>query len=152
MAGSLRPMNSPALFAAAMSLILFAGCRPTDSGNSQAVAPAPPAATTHTKEFEVRLVAALEIASPSTRDEALGKLAEDAAAAGESAVTAKAIRNIASPSDHDRHAAAAAVWLAKANQVEGGLEVARMISAPSTRDEALKLIATGSQSLPQSSR
>lgn len=142
-------MNFPLLFAAILTLILFTGCQPTDSGNSQAAAPAPRAATTNSKEFEVRLVAALEIASLGSRDEALGKLAADAAVAGESAITAKAIQNIASLSDRDRYAAAAAVWLAKAGQAEGGLAVARLISSLSTRDETLKQIATG---LPAPSR
>jgi hypothetical protein len=145
-------MNSPVPFAAALSPILFAGCRPTDTGNSQVAGPTPPIATTNTQEFEVRLVAALEIASPSFRDEALGKLAADAAAAGESAVTVKAIQNIASPSDHDRYAATAGGGWPRPIRSKAAWRWRASFSSPSTRDETLKLIATGSQTFPQTGR
>lgn len=141
-------MNSPLRFlAGALSLFLVAGCQREEPG--QSAAPVPPAKrlpAASSREFEVRLTAALEIASLSSRDEALGKLAADAGAAGESAVTSRAIREIASPSARDRYAAAAALWLARAGKSDGALEVARLIASLGVRDETLKQIATGLQS------
>src|SRR5262245_5414381 len=90
-----------------------------------------------------RLDAAKAITNSTTRDDALAKLATDAAAGGDAAIVKKALGEIHLTTKKDEAAAKAALKLAKEGNVDDANAVARMISITTTKDKTLEKIAKG---------
>ncbi|HEV3142409.1 MAG TPA: hypothetical protein VGZ47_00835 [Gemmataceae bacterium] len=90
-----------------------------------------------------KLEAALEIRDPIVRDDALFKVAQEAAAAGDLALTKKAVREMGDPIKKDDAAAASAFKLAEKGQNSEATEVAKLINDPIKRDATLAKIAKG---------
>jgi len=90
-----------------------------------------------------RLEAAGQISGSSQRDEALEKVATDAAAAKDADIVKRAVNIIMASASKDRSAEACALALAKQGDVKAAGEVAQMISATSARDRTLAAIAKG---------
>ena len=93
--------------------------------------------------LEERLNAAKEISSLSSRDDALGRVAVDAAKAKQTTVTKAAVQAISTVSTKDRIAEECALTLAKGGETAAAREVAALISSLSMRDRTLGAIATG---------
>lgn len=98
--------------------------------------------------FQAKLEAAQAITNTSTRDVALAKVAEDAAAGGDAAVADKAVGKITNTSQHDTAAAAAALKLAAVGKPDEAKDLAKKIINTSARDDALAKIAKGEFSAP----
>jgi hypothetical protein len=90
-----------------------------------------------------RLKAAMAISSLSERDDALAKLAADAAAQGDTDVTAKAVEGVIDVTLHDKAASDCALALAKAGKTASATDLARTIRTQSQRDATLAQIAKG---------
>src|SRR4051812_29857400 len=89
---------------------------------------APAAPVAELTPFQLRLDAALQISAGEARDEALGKLARDAAEARDVQVTRAAVQAIGSVEVKDRAAADCSLALAKYSEPKAANEVARMIT------------------------
>lgn len=93
--------------------------------------------------FATRLAAALTISNVTSKDDAISRVALDAAEAGDGEVTTKAISAISNVQTKDAAASRAALKLAKASRGEEANAVARMISNIGVRDQTLAKLAKG---------
>ena len=93
------------------------------------------------KDLQARIDAAIEISSPTQRDESLAKLCPEAARAGAGDAVVKGVKEIKSPTLRDQVAEDCALKLRDAGQRDSGVEVAKMISSPTKFDEVLKKLA-----------
>jgi hypothetical protein len=127
--------------------LLVPGCRQRDSApedRPKAASPAPDVAVAAEKSgFAARFDAASTIENISLKDEALGKLATDAASAGNREITNKAIDGIQNVSLHDDIAYTSALALAKAGKEAAALEVAKSINNVTKKDAVMAKIAKG---------
>ena len=129
------------LLALLLPVALARGC---DCSHNSAVTNAPPPAMpTSTSTHAARLKAAMAISSLGERDEALAKVAADAAAQGDADVTAKAVEPIIDVTLHDKAAGSCAMTLAKAGKTASANDLARSIRTQSQRDATLAQIAKG---------
>jgi len=128
---SRRCLLQPLVLSALLAVLLFGafGC------NKSADEPASP--------LKGKLDAALEIRDPLVRDDALFKVAQEAAAAADVAIAKKAIREMGDPIKKDDAAAAAAFKLAEKSLNSEATEVAKLIGDPIKRDATLAKIAKG---------
>lgn len=94
-------------------------------------------------DFAGRLNAAKSINATSSKDEALSKLAIDAAAGGDGEIAKQAVEAISSTAIKDSAASQAAVTLAKVGKSNEANAVARLIHSTATRDSTLAKIAKG---------
>ena len=117
--------------------ILCAGCGPREAAKQEGGVPPAPGG------FASRLAAANAISDMTARDDALSRLALDAAAGGDGDTTKKAVQDIASMEKKDQAASRAALKLAKAGKGEDANAVAMLIGNSSTRDQTLAKIAKG---------
>ena len=88
-----------------------------------------------------RLAAANAIGNNAKKDDALAKLAADAAQAGDALVVKEALKGMGSMTLRDTTAAEAARRLAAAGKGEDAVEVAKSIGRMDLRDETLQAIA-----------
>lgn len=130
------------LLAMLLPAALSRGCQCGGDGGAPGAA-TPAAAPTSMSTNAARLKAAMAISSLSERDEALAKLAADAAAQGDADVTAKAVEGIIDVTLHDKAAGDCALSLAKAGKTAAATELARAIRTQSQRDATLAHIAKG---------
>jgi serine/threonine protein kinase len=93
--------------------------------------------------IQAKLDAALAIQNVSQRDDALFKVAAEAAAEGAVATTKTALREIRNIDQHDVAAAGCALKLAKVGRLATANEVAKEIRNSSRRDQILKKLANG---------
>ena len=93
--------------------------------------------------FAARFEAARAMMVVSDRDEALAKVAEDAAQAGDAETVQKCLREIRVVDVRDDTAYKAALGLAKSGKADAGTAVAKSIMVVSRRDEALSKLAKG---------
>jgi hypothetical protein len=96
-----------------------------------------------TKDAQARVDAALQISSPTERDNALAKVCPEAARAGAGEAVVKGVKGIGSPTLQDQVAEDCALKLRDAGQRDAAVEVAKLISSPTKRDEVLKKMAAG---------
>jgi serine/threonine protein kinase len=92
----------------------------------------------------IRLEAALQITDPFDKDEALGKVTSDAAAAGFGDLVKKGVAAVGRLNVDDV-AADCALKLADAGQKKAAFEVAQMLKSLLKRDEIMKKLATDSK-------
>jgi hypothetical protein len=90
-----------------------------------------------------RLEAANSISEPNARNEALGKVAIDAANAKDMATTTKAIEGITLPALMNSTAATCALAFSRKADPKSATTIARLISEPNLRNSTLQSIATG---------
>jgi hypothetical protein len=88
-----------------------------------------------------RLDAARQIAGVAERDDALGKVAADAAAQGDVDVASRSLEAMSDVTAHDEAAAKCARTLAKAGNPAGATEIAKAIRGVTRRDATLAEIA-----------
>jgi len=129
------------LFAMLLPVALARGCQ--CGGDTARTDSAPVAAPTSMSANAARLKAAMAISSLSERDEALAKLAADAAAQGDTDVTAKAVEGVVDVTFHDKTATGCALALAKAGKTASATDLARTIRSQTQRDATLAQIAKG---------
>lgn len=92
-------------------------------------------------DLEVRLNAAEQISSFSTRDEVLTAIATDAASLGSLELTRNAVQRISSFSARDRAIVSCAQLLKNGGKRAEALELAKLVSSFSTRDNLIKELA-----------
>jgi hypothetical protein len=122
-----------ALLVVSMS-VLGAGCGTHEAENSGG---------SDQTGFASRLDAAKGIGNNATRDEALSKLAIDAAANGDGEITRKAVDAIFNSATKSEVASRSALKLGKAGKGDEANAVARLIFNNAIRDETLAKIAKG---------
>jgi hypothetical protein len=96
------------------------------------------------QEAMSRVDAALQIDSPTQKDEALALASRDAAKAGAGEAVLKGVQGIGSPTKRDEVAEDCAYKLRDAGQGSTANEVAKLIGSPTKRDVVLKKLASGS--------
>jgi hypothetical protein len=119
---------------------LFAACNrqpPNLPAGSEA------SARTNAASLAERLNAATQISSLSARDDALARVAVDAAKAKQTTVTKAAVQGIGTVSIKDRIAEECALALTKAGETAAARETAAFISSLTVRDRTLGAIAKG---------
>jgi hypothetical protein len=99
--------------------------------------------TSTSPEFSGKLEAALAIEDDFKRDGALKALAADAAAKGETSVTAEAISAISDDVTRDKAASESVDALIEAGKFDGAAEIAATIEDDVSRDNALSRVAEG---------
>jgi hypothetical protein len=90
-----------------------------------------------------RLAAARALASPSQKQEALAKLALDAAELGEAETARACIDQLTSHSQKQAVTVKSALRLARASKAEDAVALASTLKSPSQRQQALSRIANG---------
>jgi hypothetical protein len=90
-----------------------------------------------------RLQAAKQVSNQAERDDALQKVARDAAATKQAALAKDALHQITNTTVQERAAAACALALSRSGDPTSAIEVAQMISSQSLRDDVLVRIAKG---------
>ena len=114
------------------------GCR--DQGPKQDNSPS------QTREqLKGRLDAADALATPGKRVDALKKVAEDAADAGEADIAQKAVEKITIPGTKDELAAACALKIASRGDTKAAKALADLISTPGKKEKVMEKIAKGEQ-------
>ena len=121
-----------------LTAALFSACH-EQSEPSASAPPTTPAAAS----LRGRLDAAEAIVGVTARDDALSKLATDAARVNDLDVTTEAIGHIIGITSKDSAAAACALELAKQAQPKAASQVAQMIISTQLRDQTLTAIAKG---------
>ena len=129
------------------ALLLVSGCRqrdsaPDDRPKDKSPTSSSASAAVDESKFAARFDAASTINNISLKDEALVKLATDAASVGDE-ITNKAIDGIQNVSLHDETAYTSALALAKAGKGAAALEVAKSINNVTKKDEVMAKIAKG---------
>ncbi len=117
---------------------------PSSSSNpAPVVAPVPTTTSSEatTADLQVRLQAAETIAAFTARDQALRRVAIDAAGLGDAAVVQEALRKMEQFTERDAAASEAAVRLAKAGQRAAAIAVAQTISQFTVRDDTLRQLS-----------
>ena len=90
-----------------------------------------------------RLAAAKALTSPSQKQEAVAKLAVDAAELGDAETAKGCIDQLASPSQKQEVIYRSALRLARANKVEDAVALANTLTSPSQKQQTLSKIANG---------
>jgi len=128
-------INARAVWTGWMILLVMVacGCEKPASRNGPTAKP----------EMPGRLEAALQIMATSDRNEALSRVAKDAADLGDFSITTQALGHITDTALHDEGASSAAIKLAAAGQGTAANDVAKTIFETSLRDSTLKKIAMG---------
>ncbi len=90
-----------------------------------------------------RFQAAMQVSGQAQRDDALQKVARDAAAAKQAALAKEALRAIAAVDTQERAAVRCALALSANGDPKSAIEVAQLISTQHTRDEVLVKSAKG---------
>ena len=90
-----------------------------------------------------RLEAALSISEPNSHNEALGKVATDAADAKDIPTTTKAIESISDPNLKNNTAAKCALALSKMTEPKAATGIAQLITDPNLHNNTLQAIAKG---------
>jgi hypothetical protein len=90
-----------------------------------------------------RLAAAKALTSPHQRQEALARLAVDAAELGDAEIARGCIDQITSPARKQEVVYKSALGLAKANKAEDAVALAGTLTSPAQRQQALSRIANG---------
>ena len=119
---------------------IFAACNRQPSNQSTG---SEASSRTNAGSLEERLNAATQISSLSARDDALGRVAVDAAKAKQPTVTKAAVQQISTVSIKDRIAEECALALTKAGETAAARETAAFISSLTVRDRTLGAIAKG---------
>jgi hypothetical protein len=124
------------IFVSCAVLLVFASCK-------RPQADIPPPTEAQVSEGREKLLAAMQISTMSTRDEALREVALDAAKVQSTDIAKQAVEKISTMSIKDETAEACALSLARAGQAGPARELADLISTSSIRDRTLSAIATG---------
>jgi len=117
--------------------VLLTGCGPRQGEE------AADRVTPGNANFGSRLDAAKAIGNTATRDEALSRVARDAAAGGDAETAKKAVEAVGNSAKKDEAGSEAALALGKAGRVAEANAVARLIGNSSARDQTLAKIAKG---------
>ncbi len=141
-------MRSTIAFSFCVGAVLFLGaCRERDATTADRPKtdrqPTPDVAKSGDSGFAGRLAAASEINNASLKDEALIKLAVDAAIAGNDEIASKALNGMYNVSQRDEAAYTAALALAKSGKASAAVEIAKSLNNVTKRDELLARIAKG---------
>ena len=132
------------LVTCALLAALHAGCEKRTS------APRDPSTTTaasvEASPLAARLEAAMQIASNDARDDALRKIALDAAKAKDAAITKVGVGRILGDSRRERTAEETALIFAQAGMHRTAKELAQLIASNDARDRTLSAIAKGESS------
>jgi hypothetical protein len=127
--------------------LILSGCRERDAAPGDRpkadIHPTDNVAKSGDSGFAGRLAAASEINNVSLKDEALVKLAIDAATVGNDEITSKALNDVQNISLRDETAYTAALALAKSGKASAAVEIAKSLNNVTKRDELLARIAKG---------
>ena len=123
---------------AVISLTMILGCNQTTAPSKSSETG--PMESTST-DFKGRLKAAQKITNSGTKNEALSKLAKDAAKAGEGEIVKQAIDDINQSGTKNLAASVAAVSLAEAGEGSAAVEVAAMINESGAANETFSKVA-----------
>lgn len=136
-------MRSVIILAVLSPIALMRGCQCGAASAPTAVpARVTTPATSPSTAAAARLSAALAIGGNNERDDALAKVATDAAAQTDASIATQAVDAIASVNTHDETAARAALSLSKSQPAAAG-ELAGKIRSNNLRDATLAKIAKG---------